>query len=659
MPLEPLALFMQPQPLFESWDCSPPVLPPRSRLYGLDPVGIGTLLVESLSGYVARLADAHAVSVGDLVGRELVAFASKPLISFGQFMKQNRATSHGFHAQAQAINGLGESPQTWTAALEKATQRTTLRFLTMSAFNGVLSRQRVLRKVRAWCPGCYEDWRETGKVIYEPLIWTIGLVTLCHHHLQPLVERCRLCGRQSAPLAVYSRPGYCSHCQEWLGNSGRQDSPVIGQETNFEFWRAREIGELLRCAPTLDSLPLSDILSCNLRACVDAVAQGNSSSFAKTCQVSSSAFRSHLLGNNLPTLDVLLRLGRRLDIPLTAFFETNQAVTRAYWKHATQTVQHEQLAPAYRPAEQLRLLLHEAVLEQPAPSLSEIAARLGYKGTERLYQVDSVLCQQISLNYRRSGRSHCWKKPGAKRISEEFNLRRLLEESLAQDEPISCLKIAAQLGYTNEGYLRQQFPDLCCAIAKKIAAKRSERISTVERTLRDALKEKPTPTLEEIRKRLSYSSSMCLQFHFPVLCGQVLRRREAHQKARIAQLRRTLECLQTEVPALSLRMVGTRTGISPSHLKTLCPEQCAVLASRYLCWRHEAAVLRRTQLMEEVQKIVHELHRQGKCPTVGRVSALLQPNSLREWKTITDAVKMARDRIGSQIAQARVTQKPK
>jgi hypothetical protein len=116
----------------------------------------------------------------------------------------------------------------------------------------------------------------------------------------------------------------------------------------------------------------------------------------------------------------------------------------------------------------------------------------------------------------------------------------LLEESLAQDEPISCLKIAAQLGYTNEGYLRKQFPDLCRAIAKKIAAKRSDRISIVERTLRDALKEKPAPTLEEIRKRLNYSSSMCLQFHFPVLCSQILRRREAHQKTRIAQLSRHL-----------------------------------------------------------------------------------------------------------------------
>lgn len=62
---------MQVQPLFDSWSLSSSPIPPRSRLYSLEPIGIGTALVESLSGYVARLAEAHSVSVGDLVGRVL------------------------------------------------------------------------------------------------------------------------------------------------------------------------------------------------------------------------------------------------------------------------------------------------------------------------------------------------------------------------------------------------------------------------------------------------------------------------------------------------------------------------------------------------------------------------------------------------------------
>ena len=109
---------MRVSPLFNSWDCRPPPLPPRSRLYALTPIGIGTPFVESLTGYVSRLADAHAVSVGDLLGRELSTFAPKPLLPFGPFLRRNRPGSHGFHAQAYAVNGFGDRPGKWVDALE-------------------------------------------------------------------------------------------------------------------------------------------------------------------------------------------------------------------------------------------------------------------------------------------------------------------------------------------------------------------------------------------------------------------------------------------------------------------------------------------------------------------------------------------------------------
>src|ERR1700680_2823333 len=58
-------------PTLEAWDLAVPSLTARSRLYSLPPIGIGTAFVESLIGYVERLAEAHAVSAGSLIGREL------------------------------------------------------------------------------------------------------------------------------------------------------------------------------------------------------------------------------------------------------------------------------------------------------------------------------------------------------------------------------------------------------------------------------------------------------------------------------------------------------------------------------------------------------------------------------------------------------------
>jgi len=202
--------------LFDSWDCKPPTLPPRSWLYALAPIGIGTPLVESLTGYVSRLADARAVSVGDLVGRGLSTLASKPLLPFGPFMRRNRAESHGFRAQAYAVNGFGARSRTWVATLERATLQADLRFLTLLPLEGLLSSEALFRHTRAWCPQCYEDWRVAGDVVYEPLLWAIARATVCPLHRHALEEDCPHC---HGPIAVYSRPGYCSRCQQWLGDS--------------------------------------------------------------------------------------------------------------------------------------------------------------------------------------------------------------------------------------------------------------------------------------------------------------------------------------------------------------------------------------------------------------------------------------------------------
>ena len=60
---------MGPKAAYGVWEAQVFKLPERSRFYSLSPVGIGTPQVESLSGYIARLAEAHVLSVGDMVGR--------------------------------------------------------------------------------------------------------------------------------------------------------------------------------------------------------------------------------------------------------------------------------------------------------------------------------------------------------------------------------------------------------------------------------------------------------------------------------------------------------------------------------------------------------------------------------------------------------------
>ena len=634
---------------FEAWDCTPPVLPTRSRLYALPPIGIGTPMVESLCSYVVRLADAHAVSVGDLVGRELSPFGEKPLVRFGRFMQQHRANSHGFHARANAINGFGEAPRRWIDTIERATFQNRLRFLTLSPFERCFSRQGVPRGTRAWCPACYEEQRGRGEAVYDPLLWTVALVTACPRHLARLADECPHCRRESLPLTVYSRPGHCSHCQEWLGKpteSADRHEPTPEPVPDAELVRVQAIGDLIRIAPALDGVALHCVWTANLKACIDAVVNGNLGAFAKICQISRSPLTLYLDGRGLPSLDVMLRISGKLGIALTAFLEIEPQKAVAQWEAARRNVRTTVPVVKSRPIEETRLALQQAVMEQPPPSVTEIARRLGYKGAERLYQVDRDLCKRLAANYRRSGRSHGWRRKGGKIICTQADLQIMLEESLALDEPVSAHHIAARVGYANDGYLQRIFPDLCRAIRRKIASQEAQRRVAMERLLTDALNEEIPTTLNDLRVRLGYSSSECLQLHFPGLCKQLLARKQRAREKRTTELKQVFDALLAEKPAVSLSAASQRLGFSITHLKDLCPEECVALASRYVRWRHDASAQRKLQLIGEVQEVVEQIHAHGQYPTLPRVAALLPSTALREWHALTAAVKTARVVIG-------------
>ncbi len=61
---------------YEAWDMTAPVVPPRSRLFHINPVGLGTPLVECLTSYFSRVAEAHSVSPGALQHYEVPKYGA-------------------------------------------------------------------------------------------------------------------------------------------------------------------------------------------------------------------------------------------------------------------------------------------------------------------------------------------------------------------------------------------------------------------------------------------------------------------------------------------------------------------------------------------------------------------------------------------------------
>ena len=629
-------------PQFECWDCEPVALPPRSRLYSLTPIGIGSMFVESLTGYVSRLADAHAVSVGNLVGRELLLVSSKPRLPFGPFVPRDGTTkSHGFRGRACSANGWGESASRWVGALERATHQTNLRFLTLLPFEDVFSRGGLFRPTRSWCPACYEDWRCTGTIIYEPLLWAIKLATICLRHNCPLEEVCPHCHETMPPLGTYTRPGYCSKCLQWLGSSG-VPKPV-GQShklapTTAELWCTKAVAELLAAAPQLDFS--GDAFKANLRACVEYVAEGNVLAFAEVVQLSRPGLDYLTNGKGLPELGTLLQICHQAGVPLTTFLTSHPVADTANWDQLKLTLhssRKDRRVPLARSREQVCVALREALHEQPPPSLSEIARRLDYKGVEGLRNVDDALSKRIAANYRKSGRTHWWRKPGAARICEQAEIRVLLEQSLGKEHPRSLYELAIHLGYVNEGYIQRRFPQLCRAIRQKIRTNNEERITAMKRALKNALNDEPPPSLEELGRRLGYSCSTVLKNHFPVLCDKILARLRSHRRQKILELKKALRSALLDVPAPSLVSLCKILNIPKHSLEKMCPRECASIRARYLDARKDASVQRKEQLRQEVRQIMLKLHDEGKYPTIKQVSNLLGPRR-NKWAEVSAAV---------------------
>ena len=79
-----------------------------SRLYSLPPQGIGTAFVESLIGYIARLAEAHSVHTGTLVVRELLPRTRRTRgPSAGVLRGKQRWTFLGYHILTQVRHERG------------------------------------------------------------------------------------------------------------------------------------------------------------------------------------------------------------------------------------------------------------------------------------------------------------------------------------------------------------------------------------------------------------------------------------------------------------------------------------------------------------------------------------------------------------------------
>ena len=222
-------------------------IPTVSRLYSLEPIGVGTPLTESISSYLTRLAQEHCVTPKKLIMGEIA-----PLIMGKKYpseiISKNVSTIFGNSDAKPAINGMRNRTESLTQALEKLTLRRDIHYLSCLTWKGIIKERELFRQHKVWCSQCFEQWRQNKKLLYEPLLWSFRDVNFCNQHNCYLVDRCPYCDSSQKAIANNSRLGFCSRCNSWLGNQPQQET---GDNIEENLINIKGIGDLIAITPNL------------------------------------------------------------------------------------------------------------------------------------------------------------------------------------------------------------------------------------------------------------------------------------------------------------------------------------------------------------------------------------------------------------------------
>ena len=297
-----------------------PTIPPRSRLYNLEPVGLGTPFVESLSGYVARLAEKHSTTIYYLLSKEISPLINKPG-TIGQRVS--------FDSFAKATNGLGVIAADLVDVFERLTLRCDLRFTTMLPWSRVISSKSLTRQYRAWCPSCYEASLTTVSGVYDQLLWSIQSVSVCAKHKRWLEHECPRCGQRQLLLSHRIQAGFCGQCHNWLGNQQDDEIQTQGLEMSQGIEKdlevAEEVGKLFTVAPTLIQSNITQNFTANLKVYVGNLFMGRGVPSKVELPANKQTIRCWLRGTQIPSLPLLLTTCLTLQISPVELFSDYKA----------------------------------------------------------------------------------------------------------------------------------------------------------------------------------------------------------------------------------------------------------------------------------------------------------------------------------------------
>ncbi len=390
-------------------------IPPRSILYQLSPIGIGTPNVESLASYVNRLAEAHCLNPGTLIVEVIAPQVNRGLARHITSRKLNTLFN-----LSHTLNGTGEIAINFIEALETLTLRSDLRCLTLLNWSDVLLSRELIRTHKTWCPQCYRDWHTSGCEIYDPLLWSIAPVKICHTHQVPLQDTCPHCHQNKLPLLTWkSRNAYCSRCTQLLTSETFTAERTVLESDKHNQWNisvVSNIGDLvgsISCPP----YPSKTQIYSRILIAINKITEGNIASFAKLLNLPKNTVWGWCREKSFPPIDSLLKIVDLLNLSLIEFLLNDIDVLNLNTIKQTKAPKisrsKRRNSPKFNPLLVQTVLLES--LNEPdelVPSIREISLKTGCDPRTLLRHFPD-LCHEIVAK-----RTHLEKKIHLKKIED-------------------------------------------------------------------------------------------------------------------------------------------------------------------------------------------------------------------------------------------------
>lgn len=580
-------------------------LPLRTKLPPLEPIGSGKSFIESLSGFIARLALELSVSVA-ILNSELLAKVPNPYADTPLSGNQ-RKVGHVYIPRGYELNGSHDQARKWVYAVESVTGRKDMHWHTLLPFGGAFLVG--LRKRAAWCPVCLEDARSICKPVFEPLLWSVLEVTRCPIHGVRLVSQCRSCSHTFPPYGAYHRSGYCGYCEAWLGYVEADQSE--SDHANVGSWESNQVASIIPLGVSIDSDHAIAMIRSRLNMYVQ-VATGSVRHFAKLTGLHEGVIRPWLKADGaVPRVSGLLQIAKRLNVPLATFYNCQEPTS-------------DELSCVQIAARD------SGVIKAPR--------RKRLKSCTNLYGAHGDLAKQITARRRVVA--------GSTEPRHMDQLRIVMEQNLALDEPDSIEQVALRQGYSRS-CVQNKYPQLCAAITAKRAQVLAAWKGRIKNALQVAMQEQPPPSIQDMCRRLQVSKASTLSRHEPALASLVESRYKTHREEQGHELRAALETALRDRPIIpSLQAVARRLQISSVMLRLRLPDLAAQIVKQHKITSKAEARRKYDGACQKVKIAVEEVIALGMYPSFRRVAARIPETVYKRGRRMQEMVKSARLSLG-------------